>query len=103
MSKRSGLSKGAKLPSNAEHFASDGRLLMAEQSRTMFTTAEFEGPNADRRSDPLAVHTPFPELPGVDAAFLEPLRALPSPVTIKEAVRAFAPMVHKAEIGTAVS
>ena len=37
------------------------------------------------------------ELPGVDAALLEPLRSLPRPVTLKEAQGAFAPTPHCAD------
>jgi hypothetical protein len=37
------------------------------------------------------------DLPGVDAALLEPLRSLPRPVTLKEAQGAFAPTPHCAD------
>ncbi len=83
--------------------ASENMLLVAEQSRKILTGVDVALQGVDRRPAAVATDTSFSDLPGVDAALLKPLQALPSPVTLEDAARDYAPMVHAADLGASGS
>jgi hypothetical protein len=70
------------LPQAALDRSAEG-LRMADASRR----ALLEGGPAQRESEPSVA--PFPGLPGVEPAFLNPLDSLPPPVTLAAAKRSF--------------